>query len=187
MFFFYLGKGSALADCLPIPVPSVFSSQKSVFAWSPLSLPQTPFSRLLRSTICSLGHPNPMRTLRFTNGEPERSKKRSWGERGGRRRSCKLRMNISDLKEFRERSKLIITPLWGGMKKIMSSENKLLQTGSLFCLSYRYFLSRVLFSDIFNQTSDLQWKVSTEESYFRSIGTFYQMLKSFQGMLFGWN
>jgi len=37
------------------------------------SLPQSLFSRSLRSTICNPGHPHPMRTLRITNG-PERAK-----------------------------------------------------------------------------------------------------------------
>ena len=62
----------------------------SVSARSPLSLPQSPFSRSLRSTICDPGHPHPMRTLRITNGGPERAKKRSLGEREGK--SCKHRM-----------------------------------------------------------------------------------------------
>jgi len=57
---------------------------------SPLSLPQSPFSRSLRSNICNLGHPHPMRTLRITNGGPERAKKQSLGEREGR--SCKHRI-----------------------------------------------------------------------------------------------
>jgi len=59
----------------------------SVFARSLLSLPQTPFSRSLRSTICNPGHPYSIRTLRITNGGPERAKKRSGGTR-----SCKHRI-----------------------------------------------------------------------------------------------
>ena len=46
----------------------------SVLARSPLSLLQSPFSRSLRSTICNPGHSHPMRTLRITNGGPERAK-----------------------------------------------------------------------------------------------------------------
>ena len=53
----------------------------SVFARSPLSLPQSLFSRSLRSTICNPGHPHPMRTPRITNGGPERAKKHFGGER----------------------------------------------------------------------------------------------------------
>jgi len=52
-----------------------------VFARSPPSLPQTLFSRSLRSTIFDPGHPHPMRTLWITNGGPERVKKRNWRER----------------------------------------------------------------------------------------------------------
>ena len=56
-----------------------------MFARSPLSLPQIPFSRSLRSTICNPGSPHPMRTLRITNGGPERAKNGVWGrERGDR-------------------------------------------------------------------------------------------------------
>jgi len=46
----------------------------------PLSLPQSTFSRSLRSTICNPGHPHPMRTLWITSGGPERAKKRSLAE-----------------------------------------------------------------------------------------------------------
>jgi len=64
-----------------LPNPEVLYS---VSARSPLSLPQSPFSRSLRSTICDPGHLHPMRTLRITNGGPERAKKkRSLGEREG--------------------------------------------------------------------------------------------------------
>ena len=70
---------------------SCFSSSFSVFARSPLSLPQTPCSRSLRSTICNPRHPHPMRTLRITNGGPERVKKKTeFGakrERGNRANS----------------------------------------------------------------------------------------------------
>jgi len=55
----------------------------SEFARSPLSLPQTLFSHSLRSTICNPVHPLPMKTLRITNGGPERAKKTELrGERG---------------------------------------------------------------------------------------------------------
>jgi len=53
----------------------------SVLARSSVSLPETPFSRSLRSTICIPGHPHPMRSLWITNGGPERAKKRCVGER----------------------------------------------------------------------------------------------------------
>jgi len=64
----------------------------SVFARSPLSLPQSPLPRSFRSTICNPGQPHPMRTLRIPNGGPERAKKQSLGEREGR--SCKHRIEI---------------------------------------------------------------------------------------------
>jgi len=60
---------------------------KCAHSRSPLSLPQSPFSRSLRSTIGNPGHPHPMRTLRITNGGPERATKWSLGEREVR--SCK--------------------------------------------------------------------------------------------------
>ena len=63
----------------------IFHPPYSVFARSPL--PQSPFFRSLRSTICNLGHPHPMRTLWITNGGPERAKKRSLGEREERDRA----------------------------------------------------------------------------------------------------
>jgi len=66
----------------------------SAFARSPLSLPQSLFSRSLRSTICNLGHPHPMRTLRITNGGHERAKKTEFG--GERGRSWKHRIKLPE-------------------------------------------------------------------------------------------
>jgi len=54
-----------------------------VFARSPLSLPQTPFSRSLRSAICNPGQPYLMRRLRITNGGHERAKKQGLGREEG--------------------------------------------------------------------------------------------------------
>jgi len=65
----------------------------SVFARSPLSLPQSLFSRSLRSTICNPGHPHPMGTLRITNEGPERAKKQSLGEREGRLCNHRIHLN----------------------------------------------------------------------------------------------
>ena len=59
---------------------------------TPLSFPQTPFSRSLSSTICNPEHPHPMRMLWITNGEPERAIKRSLGKREGR--SCKHKIAV---------------------------------------------------------------------------------------------
>jgi len=70
----------------------------SGFARSPLSLPQSLFSRSPRSTVCNPGHPHPMITLRITNGRLERAKKQSLGEREGR--SCKHRRTSNCLKLF---------------------------------------------------------------------------------------
>jgi len=68
----------------------------SVFARSRLTLPQTPFSRSLRS-ICDPGHPHPMRTLQITNGGPERARKQSLGEReGGDRTNTVPYMQVSE-------------------------------------------------------------------------------------------
>jgi len=66
------------------------STKYSEFARSPLSFPQTLFSHSLSSTICNLVHPHPIRTLWITYGGPERTEKRSLGEREGR--SSKLRI-----------------------------------------------------------------------------------------------
>jgi len=63
----------------------------SMFARSPLSLPQSLFPRSLRSTICNPGHPHPMRTLRITHGGPERAKKTEFR---GERREIVLTQNL---------------------------------------------------------------------------------------------
>jgi len=72
------------------PVVLLKLASSPILCFHDLSLSQSLFSRSLRSTICNSGHPHPMRTLRITNGGPERAEKPSLGEREGR--SCKHRI-----------------------------------------------------------------------------------------------
>jgi len=74
------------------------AQKKSEFAGSPSnsplslspSLPQTPFFRSFRSTICNPEHSHWMGMPWITNGGPERVRKQGLGEREGR--SCKLEL-----------------------------------------------------------------------------------------------
>jgi len=66
------------------------SPMYSMFARSPLSVPQTPFFRSFRSTICNPERSHWMGMPRITNGGPERARKRTLGQREGR--SCKRRI-----------------------------------------------------------------------------------------------
>jgi len=83
---------------------ALYRVQNSVFSRSPLSLPQSLFPRSLRSTICNPGHPHPMRTLRITNGGPERAVKQSLG----REREEIVQTQNTTLSKYRQVGHLII-------------------------------------------------------------------------------
>jgi len=75
----------------------------SVFARSPLSLPQTPLFRSFRSAICNPERSHWMGMPWITYGGPERARKRTLGEREGR--SCRIHHLVH---KFSTRNRLIL-------------------------------------------------------------------------------
>jgi len=67
------------------------STHYSVFARSPFSIPHTPLFRSFRSAICNSERSHWMGMPRITNSGPERARKQTLGQRGGR--SCKHRIH----------------------------------------------------------------------------------------------